>query len=141
MKTTLAKADAEKQWYIVDATDQTLGRLAVRIANVLRGRHKVTYTPHLDTGDGVIVINAAKVKVTGNKEQDKRYMFFSGWRGNERYRNVADFRARRPEFLIEHAVKGMMPRTKLARAMMKKLKVYGGSEHKQEAQQPKPLDF
>lgn len=140
MKTTLAKNETvERQWILVDAKDQTLGRLSVKIANILRGRHKPTYTPHVDTGDYVIVINADKVKLTGKKEQDKQYMFFSGWRGNEKYRNVAHFREHRPAFIIEHAVKGMLPRNKLAYSMIKKLKIYAGSEHPHEAQNPVPF--
>ena len=142
MKTTLARAETvEHQWYIVDATDQTLGRMSVKIANVLRGRHKPTYTPHVDTGDYVVVINAEKVKLTGKKDTNKQYMFFSGWRGNEKYRNVEYFRDHRPTFIIEHAVKGMLPRNKLASAMLKKLKVYAGAEHPHEAQNPKPFEF
>mgnify|MGYP006446647217 FL=1 len=140
MKTTLAKNETvQRDWYVVDAAGQTLGRIAVTIANTLRGRHKAIYTPHVDTGDYVIVINAGKVKLTGKKERDKHYMFFSGWRGNEKYRNVQHFRSKRPEFLIENAVKGMMPRNKLARHMMKKLKVYAGETHHHHAQNPKPL--
>ncbi|MGE9297343.1 MAG: 50S ribosomal protein L13 [Puniceicoccales bacterium] len=139
MKTTLAKTDDPKQWFIVDAEGEVLGRLAVTIANVLRGRHKTTYTPHLDTGDYVVVINADKIKVTGRKEEDKQYMFHTGWVGNEYRRNVAHFRAKNPAFLIENAVKGMLPRNKLARHMIKKLKVYAGTEHPHEAQNPQPL--
>lgn len=140
MKTTLAKpAEIEHSWYLVDASGETLGRLAVRIANVLRGRHKPSYTPHIDTGDFVVVINAEKVKLTGKKEEQKQYMFYTGYMGNEHYRNVADFRAKRPEFLIENAVKGMLPKNKLAYAMIKKLKVYAGEEHPHDAQQPIPF--
>ncbi len=139
MKTTLAKQGAEKQWFVVDADGQTLGRLAVRIANVLRGRHKPIYTPHIDAGDYVIVVNANKVRLTGKKEERKEYMFYTGWVGNEYYRTVAHFRSKNPAFLIENAVKGMLPRNKLARHMIKKLKVYAGPEHPHEAQQPKPL--
>ncbi len=142
MKTTLAKpAETERRWYLVDASGETLGRLAVRIANVLRGRHKPTYTPHVDTGDYVVVVNAEKVKLTGRKEEQKQYMFYTGYMGNEYYRNVADFREKRPEFLIQNAVKGMLPRNKLAREMIKKLKVYAGSEHPHGAQQPVPFDL
>ncbi|KAF0095367.1 MAG: large subunit ribosomal protein L13 [Puniceicoccaceae bacterium 5H] len=141
MKSFLAKqTDVKPQWYVVDATDQVLGRLAVKIANILRGRHRPTYTPHTDTGDYVVVINADKVAVTGNKELGKKYMFYSGWLGNEKYVSLADFRARRPEFIIENAVKGMLPRNKLARAQMKKLRIYAGSEHPHEAQQPQKLE-
>lgn len=141
MKTTLAKNETvEHQWVLVDAKDQTLGRLSVQIANILRGRHKPTYTPHVDTGDYVVVINADKVRVTGKKEEKKQYMFFSGWRGNEKYRSVAHFRSKNPAFIIEHAVKGMLPRNKLARQMLKKLKIYAGTEHPHEAQNPVPFN-
>ncbi len=140
-KTTLAKYDAPKQWFIVDASGQTLGRLAVKIANVLRGRHKVDYTPFLDTGDYVIVINADKVVLTGKKELDKRYMFYTGWRGNEYYRSVAYFREHKAGFLITHAVKGMLPRSKLARKMMLKLRVFPGAEHEHAAQNPIPFPY
>lgn len=140
MKTTLAKIDNEKKWYIVDASGQTLGRLSVKIANILRGRHKPIYTPHIDAGDFVVVINADKVKLTGKKEENKRYMFHTGWFGNEYYRSVADMREKKPTFIIEHAVKGMLPRNKLARHMLKKLKVYAGAEHPHEAQQPTVLE-
>ncbi|MDP0497128.1 MAG: 50S ribosomal protein L13 [Verrucomicrobiota bacterium JB024] len=136
MKTTLAKPDIDRKWYVVDASGQTLGRLAVKIANVLRGRHKPIYTPHIDAGDYVVVINADKVKLTGRKEEQKMYMFYSGWFGNEYYRSAAAMREKKPAFLIEHAVKGMLPRNKLANAMIKKLKVYAGEEHPHEAQQP-----
>ena len=140
MKTTLAKPETTTHdWKIVDATDQILGRLAVSIANALRGRNKPTYTPHVDTGDYVIVLNADKIILTGAKEEQKKYMFYSGYMGNEKYRSVADFRAKRPEFIITNAVRGMLPKNKLASAMLKKLKVYAGSEHPHEAQQPTPL--
>ena len=140
MKTTLAKPETTTHdWMIVDATDQILGRIAVDIANALRGRHKPTYTPHVDTGDYVIVTNAEKIKLTGNKEEQKKYMFYSGYMGNEKYRSVADFREKRPEFIIQNAVKGMLPKNKLASQMLKKLKVYKGAEHPHEAQQPSPL--
>ena len=140
MKTTLARPEtATHDWKIVDATDQVLGRLAVTIANALRGRNKPIYTPHVDTGDFVIVINAEKVKLTGSKEEQKKYMFYSGYMGGEKYRTVADFREKRPEFIITNAVKGMLPKNKLANAMLTKLKVYRGSEHPHEAQQPSPL--
>ena len=140
MKTTLAKKEElERKWFVVDASDKILGRMAVRIANVLRGRHKPIYTPHIDAGDFVVVVNAEKVALTGNKEEQKQYMFYSGYVGNEKYRNVADFRAKRPTFIIENAVKGMMPKNRLARQMLKKLKIYAGPEHPHEAQNPQPL--
>ena len=142
MKTTLAKpGELEQKWYLVDAEGQTLGRLAVKIANVLRGRNKPTYTPHVDTGDYVVVINASKVVVSGKKEEQKEYMFYSGWVGNEKYRTVADFRENRPEFLIENAVKGMLPKNRLARQMLTKLRVFGGAEHTHAAQQPEALSL
>ena len=142
MKTTLAKAETTTHdWKIVDAKDQILGRLAVSIANALRGRNKPTYTPHVDTGDFVIVINADKVKLTGNKEDQKKYMFYSGYMGGEKYRSVADFREKRPEFIITNAVKGMQaPRTsKFASRMLTKLKVYSGEDHPHSAQKPTNL--
>lgn len=141
MKTTLAKAETTTHgWRIVDAKDQILGRLAVTIANSLRGRDKPTYTPHVDTGDFVIVINANKVKLTGAKEEQKKYMFYSGYMGGEKYRSVADFREKRPEFIITNAVKGMLPKNKLASRMLTKLKVYSGEDHPHSAQQPVPLN-
>ena len=140
MKTTVAKKEnVTPGWKIVDAKDQILGRLAVKIANTLRGRDKAIYTPHVDTGDFVIVVNADKVKLTGSKEEDKKYMFYSGYMGNEKYRSVADFREKRPEFIITNAVKGMLPKNKLANQMLKKLRVYSGEEHPHSAQQPSPL--
>lgn len=140
MKTYLAKqADVDPKWYVVDASGKVLGRLAVEIANALRGRRRPTYTPHVDTGDFVVVINADKVVVTGRKETDKSYMFYSGYKGNEYRVSLKEFRDRRPEFIITHAVKGMLPRNRLGRAQLKKLKVYGGAEHPHAAQQPEPL--
>ncbi|MEL0004385.1 MAG: 50S ribosomal protein L13 [Opitutales bacterium] len=140
MKTTVAKKEnVTPGWKIVDAKDQILGRLAVKIANTLRGRDKAIYTPHVDTGDFVIVVNADKVKLTGSKEEDKKYMFYSGYMGHEKYRSVADFREKRPEFIITNAVKGMLPKNKLASQMLKKLRVYSGEEHPHSAQQPSPL--
>lgn len=143
MKTTLITSpiESEKRWYIVDAENLILGRLAVKIANTLRGRHKPYFTPHTDTGDYVIVINADKVKLTGKKEEQKQYMFFSGWRGNEKYVSFSDFREKNPAFIFENAVKGMLPRNKLSRKIIKKLKVYKGSSHPHEAQEPLKFDF
>jgi len=142
MKTTLAKNETvQRSWHLVDANGMTLGRLAVKIANILRGRHKADYTPHVDNGDFVVVINADKVKFTGTKEDDKKYMFYSGYFGNEKYRSVAWFRENRPEFLLEHAVKGMMPRNRLARHAIKKLKIFVGPEHDHQAQNPQPIDL
>ena len=140
MKTTLAKKETViHDWKIVDASGQILGRLAVQIANALRGRNKPTYTPHVDTGDYVVVINAEKVKLTGSKEDQKQYMFYSGYMGNEKYRTVADFRENRPEFIITNAVKGMLPRNKLSSGMLTRLRVFAGEDHPHTAQQPSPL--
>jgi large subunit ribosomal protein L13 len=142
MKTTLPKADAiERKWWIVDAKDLVLGRLSVRIANVLRGRHKAIFTPHIDTGDYVVVINADKVRLTGNKEDQKDYMFYTGYFGNEKHINAKTMRQKNPKFLIENAVKGMLPKNRLSRQIIKKLKVFVGDQHEHEAQQPQPLSL
>jgi large subunit ribosomal protein L13 len=141
MKSYLAKTgEIEPKWYVIDAEGEVLGRLAVKIANILRGRHRPTYTPHTDTGDFVVVVNAEKVAVTGRKEEQKKYMFYSGYFGNEKYVSLKEFRQRRPEFIIENAVKGMLPRNRLARAQMKKLKIYAGTAHPHEAQNPVPYE-
>ena len=140
MKTILAKKeDVQPKWFVVDASGQVLGRLAVRIANTLRGRNKTTYTPHVDTGDFVIVVNAEKVILTGKKEEQNSYMFFNGYVGRERHLSLEEMRRRHPEFIIEHAVKGMLPKNRLARRMITKLKVYAGAEHPHAAQNPQPL--
>ncbi len=142
MKTYLAKqGDIQRKWYVVDASGMVLGRLAVKVANILRGRHKPTFTPQTDTGDFVVVINADKVALTGKKEEQKQYMSYSGYVGGERYRSVADVREQRPEFIVQHAVKGMLPRNRLARQMLKKLKVYGGPDHPHKAQQVEKLSL
>jgi len=137
MKSFLAKTgDTDKKWYLVDAEEQILGRLAVKIANILRGRNKATYTPHIDTGDFVIVINADKIVVSGKKEEQKEYMFYSGYFGNEKYIKLKDMRKKKPVFIIENAVKGMLPRNRLASQMLTKLKIYAGPNHPHESQQP-----
>jgi large subunit ribosomal protein L13 len=142
MKTTLAKKETvTREWYVVDATDQVLGRLAVRIANVLRGRHRASYTPHVDTGDFVVVINADKIRVTGKKEEQMEYMSYSGWVGGVKVRKLSDYRAKRPEFIIQHAVKGMLPKNRLTAKMLTRLRVYGGAEHPHAAQEPKEFKF
>ncbi len=142
MKSYLAKpGEIERTWYVVDATDKVLGKLAVTVSNILRGRNKPTYTPHVDTGDFVIIINADKVALTGKKEEQKTYMFYSGWMGNEKYITVEDMRIKKPAFIIEHAVKGMLPKNRLARQMLKKLKIFSGPEHTHEAQQPVSLSL
>ncbi len=140
MKTYLPKQALEqRRWHVVDADGAVLGRLAVQIADILRGKNKPIYTPHLDAGDFVVVINAEKVRLTGNKEHQKMYMTYSGWKGGEKYRTVAEIRARKPEHLIHHAVKGMIPKNRLGRQLLTKLKVYRGPSHPHTAQQPAPL--
>jgi len=137
MKTLLAKKGAvQPKWYLIDAEGQVLGRLAVKAANLIRGRHKASYTPSVDTGDFVIVINAEKVVLTGKKEEANEYMFFSGYVGGERYRSVPIMRKRNPAFVIKHAVKGMLPRNRLAAQMLKKLRVFAGPSHDHESQNP-----
>jgi large subunit ribosomal protein L13 len=130
----------QRDWLIVDAEGQNLGRLATRIADALRGKRKPEYTPHIDTGDFVVVINAEKITVTGNKLEDKRYYRHSGYPGGLRSRSLAEMLDRRPEEVVRNAVRGMLPRNRLARAQLRKLKVYAGPEHPHEAQQPKPLE-
>jgi large subunit ribosomal protein L13 len=140
MKTWNAKpADVERQWYVVDAEGQTLGRLATRVADTLRGKRKPTYTPHVDTGDFVVVVNAEKIAVTGAKLQQKLYYRHSGYPGGLRSRTLAEQLERRPAEVIRKAVKGMLPRNRLGRAQLGKLKVYAGPEHPHEAQKLQPL--
>lgn len=140
MKTFVAKKEtAERKWYLIDAKDQVLGRLSVKIANLLRGRDKATYTPHVDTGAFVVVINADKIVLTGKKNDQKQYMFYSGYVGGESYRNVSQMQERQPDFVIKHAVKGMLPKNRLAKKMLTKLKVYAGEEHPHEAQNPEAI--
>jgi large subunit ribosomal protein L13 len=142
MKTVSMRAeDVRRAWFLVDAEDKTLGRLATEIAHRLRGKHKAEYTPHVDTGDFVIVINAGKVKVTGAKTTDKMYYRHSGYPGGIKSRSFEQVRDSHPERIIEKAVKGMLPRNPLGRLMLKKLKVYPGSEHPHSAQQPQPLEL
>ncbi|ACB73986.1 50S ribosomal protein L13 [Opitutus terrae] len=137
MKTFLAKKETvQPKWYLIDAAGVPLGRLAVKAANIIRGRHKATYTPTVDTGDYVIVINAAKVALTGKKEEQNEYMFFSGFVGGESRRKVSLMRERHPEFIIEHAVKGMLPKNRIAAKMLTKLRVFGGETHTHEANNP-----
>jgi large subunit ribosomal protein L13 len=140
MKTWTAKAtDVERRWYVVDAEGETLGRLATRIADTLRGKQKPTYTPHVDTGDFVVVVNAEKIGVTGQKLDQKRYYRHSGYPGGIRSRTLREQLERRPTEVIRTAVKGMLPRNKLARRQITKLKVYAGPNHPHEAQNPQPL--
>ena len=140
MKTVSAKNETVKRdWYVVDATDKTLGRLASELATRLRGKHKPIFTPHVDTGDYLVVINAEKVATTGRKLTDKQYHRFTGYIGNLKTTSLRDMLAKHPERVLEIAVKGMLPKTPLGRAMFKKLKVYKGPSHPHEAQQPKAL--
>jgi large subunit ribosomal protein L13 len=140
MKTYLPKVNLDqRKWHVIDANGVVLGRLAAQVADILRGKNKPIYTPHLDAGDFVIVINAGKVLVTGKKETQKKFMTYSGWRGGEKYTSVAQVRARHPEKLITHAVRGMVPKNRLGRVLMTKLKVYKDDQHPHAAQKPEPL--
>jgi large subunit ribosomal protein L13 len=142
MKTISAKADdVKRDWFLVDADGKTLGRLATEIARRLRGKHKAIYTPHVDTGDYIVVINAEKVRVSGNKAKDKMYYRHSGYMGGLKQTNFNDMIERSPERVIEIAVKGMLPRNPLGREMYRKLKVYAGAQHQHAAQQPQPLEI
>jgi len=142
MKTISAKAsDVQREWYLIDASDKVLGRIATEIAIRLRGKHKPIYTPHADTGDYVVVINAEKVIVTGNKENAKVYHRHSGRPGGLKTIPISQMRKENPTHIIEHAVKGMMPKGPLGRAMLSKLKVYAGSKQPHQAQSPKPITF
>ena len=133
--------DRERDWYLVDADGKTLGRLATQIASVLRGKTKPTYTSHVDVGDFVIVVNAEKIRVTGNKREKKRYWRHSGYPGGIRSQTLGDLLERRPEEVIRRAVKGMLPRNRLARQQITKLKVYAGPDHPHQAQKPKKLEM
>ena len=140
MKTHLPKVNLDqRKWHVMDADGAVLGRLAVQVADILRGKNKPVYTAHLDAGDFVIVVNAEKVRVTGKKEQAKEYMSYSGWKGGEKYATVEQVRAKNPEFLIEHAVKGMIPKNRLGRVLLTKLKVFKGPKHDHAAQMPAAL--
>jgi large subunit ribosomal protein L13 len=140
MKTYLPKDSlAQRKWHVIDADGAVLGRVASQCAQILRGKNKPIFTPHMDTGDFVVVINAAKIRVTGKKETEKEFMTYSGWKGGEKYTSVAQVRARQPEKLVTHAVRGMIPKNRLGRVLMTKLKVYKGAEHPHAAQQPTPL--
>jgi len=141
MKTYSAKpADVRRDWFVVDASGKTLGRLSTEIARRLRGKHKPEYTPHVDTGDYIVVVNAEKVRVTGNKRKDKMYYRHTGYIGNLKSISFEKLIAQTPERAIEHAVKGMLPRGPLGRKMLSKLRVFAGPEHPHTAQQPIPLD-
>jgi len=142
MKTFVAKPETvQRDWYVVDAADKTLGRLAAEIALRLRGKHKPEYTPHVDTGDYIVVVNAEKIAVTGNKAKDKIYYSHSGYPGGLKDTTFEKLIAKKPEMVLEKAVKGMLPKGPLGRAMFRKLKVYAGTEHNHAAQQPQVLDI
>ncbi len=140
MSTFMAKTgEVEQRWWLIDATDGVVGRLATQIANILRGKHRPEYTPHLDTGEFVIVINAEKVKFTGNKWHAQTYAAYSGYPGGLRVRTAAEMREKHPERILEMAVRRMVPRNRLGRKQMKKLKIYAGPSHPHQAQQPQEL--
>ena len=142
MKTYTAKPqDIRREWHLVDATDKTLGRLATEVARRLRGKHKPTFTPHMDTGDHIVIVNAEKIKVTGNKLDDKYYHRHTGYIGNLKSVKLGRLLETHPERVIQTAVKGMLPKNPLGRAMFKKLHVYAGPEHPHQAQQPAPLEL
>ncbi|RTZ73034.1 MAG: 50S ribosomal protein L13 [Gammaproteobacteria bacterium] len=142
MTTVSAKpAEVRRDWYIIDAEGKTLGRMASEIARRLKGKHKPIYTPHVDTGDYIVVVNAEKLRVTGNKLQDKMYHHHTGYVGNLKSISLGKLLEKAPERVLQNAVKGMLPRNPLGRAMFRKLKVYAGPEHPHQAQQPKPLDI
>ncbi len=139
-KTYSAKpGDITREWHVVDAENQIVGRLASQIAIILRGKHKPGFTPHMDTGDHVIIINADKVRFSGNKEEDKQYFRHTGYPGGAKFRTPKEVRVKKPEFIVRNAIKGMLPKGPLGRQMLTKLKVYTGAEHPHEAQNPKVL--
>ena len=142
MKTlSIKKSDIEKDWWVADAEGQILGRFASKIAQVLRGKHKVNFTPHMDMGDFVVVINADKIQVTGKKEKDKTYFRHTGYPGGGKETSLAEFRRKKPERIVENAVKGMLPHNRLGRSILAHLKVYAGTDHPHAAQQPQSLEF
>lgn len=136
---SIRKEDVQKGWHIIDAEGQNVGRMCTTIATILRGKHKASYTPHVDNGDNVIVINAEKVVFSGNKWKNKVYLRYSGYPGGQKSRTASEMLAKRPENIVENAVRGMLPKNRLGRAMFRKLFVYVGSEHPHQAQQPKEL--
>jgi len=137
---SVKKSEVQREWFVVDAEGEVVGRVATQIATILRGKHKPTYTPHVDTGDNVIVVNADKIRFTGLKEAQKTYQRYSGYPGGQKSRTVAEQRVKKPEAIIENAVRGMLPKNKLGRAMFKKLYVYTGPEHPHAAQKPETLN-
>ncbi len=138
---TIKASEIEKDWYVADAEDRVLGRFASEIAQILRGKHKPSFSPNMDMGDFVIVVNAEKIRVSGNKEKDKTYFRHSGYPGGTTFTDLDHLRRTYPERIIENAVKGMLPKNKLGRAIMKHLKVYVGADHPHSAQEPKQLDI
>lgn len=141
-KTLSAKpTDVERKWYVVDGENLIVGRLASRVASMLRGKHKPQFTPHVDTGDYIIVINADKVRFSGSKERNKEYFRYSGYPGGAKFKTPREVRVKKPTFIVENAVKGMLPKGPLGRQMLKKLKVYAGTEHPHEAQNPETLEL
>ncbi|MCF8259631.1 MAG: 50S ribosomal protein L13 [Melioribacteraceae bacterium] len=133
--------DADRKWYVVDADDKVLGRLASEVAKVIRGKHKPVFTPNMDTGDFVIIVNADKVKVTGKRPSQKTYFKHSGYPGGGKETSFQEMMTKKPEFVVESAVKGMLPKNRLGRKLMKKLKIYKGAEHPHQAQQPEVLSL
>ena len=142
MKTFSAKPEeVRREWYVVDAADKTLGRLATELASRLRGKHKPEYTPHVDTGDHIVVVNASRIRVTGNKLKDKTYYRHTGYVGNLKSISLEKLLEEKPEQALQFAVKGMLPKNRLGRAMIKKLRIFAGPEHSHQAQQPQPLEI
>lgn len=133
---TKEQADASRKWFLLDASGQTLGRFASRVALILRGKHKTTYTPHIDSGDGVIIINAGKIKVSGNKEAQKNYVYNTGFVGGLREIPYSVMKGRKPSFILEHAIKGMLPDNRLTSCQLKRLRIFAGDQHDMQAQQP-----
>lgn len=138
---SMKASEIKKKWFLIDAEGKILGRVAVKIANILRGKHKPSYTPHMDMGDNIIVINAEKIDLSGLKNQDKEYYRHSHYPGGIKFANIKKVRAEKPEYILEHAVKGMLPKSKLGKRMFSNLKVYRGTEHPHEAQMPEKLEL
>ena len=138
---SMKESEISKKWYLIDAEGKILGRMATEIASILRGKKKPEFTPHLDMGDNVIVVNAEKVLLTGKKPQDKEYFSYTGYPGGIRFRNIKKVMSEKPEYVIQHAVKGMLPKNRLGRAVFKNLKVYAGNEHPHSAQQPEKIEI
>ena len=138
---SIRKEDVQKKWFLVDASEQTLGRMCSKIAKILRGKHKASFTPHVDCGDNVVVINASKINLTGNKWSDKKYISYTGYPGGQRIKTAQQVFDKNPSIIIEKAIKGMLPKNKLGAVIFKNLKVYNKEQHKQEAQNPQPINL